>query len=211
MYYKHKQPVRCPHQWSMNPSSKTTMTLAMTGIWVWMSMAQVTSMLAIFWKSFTTMLKLKNQRIRIVSAQCQLQRWNRKTQWNCFSREMQAKLNFTIAQIVIFGNFIFSHKLKRHLIWFDFTFDIHSNEVDWCQSADDELSTVGPNLSQSEQPAVSSRYRCGYCHQTSNWKHVIEVCARYVWAFTNKTPLKIFCSNIFHSVIAVWSIIHQHL
>lgn len=55
-------------------------------------------------------------------------------------------------------------------------FDINSNEIEWSQSPADELVTICPNTKlPPEQPTVNLRYRCGYCHQTSNWKHVIEV------------------------------------
>lgn len=54
-------------------------------------------------------------------------------------------------------------------------FDINSNAVDWNQCESGELQTICPNIKQFNHQMANSRYRCGYCQQMSNWKHVIEV------------------------------------
>lgn len=39
------------------------------------------------------------------------------------------------------------------------------------------------NYSPNENINVGPSYRCGYCHQLSNWKHVIEVCSFVLFYF----------------------------
>lgn len=51
-----------------------------------------------------------------------------------------------------------------------------SNEIDLTG----ELPSHCPITKPTEQQTANSRYRCGYCHQTSNWKHVIERHCRLV-------------------------------
>lgn len=55
-----------------------------------------------------------------------------------------------------------------------------SNEVDWKDSVTEELPTIYPGIKASEKQISHSSYRCGYCHQMSNWKHVIERHCRLV-------------------------------
>lgn len=44
----------------------------------------------------------------------------------------------------------------------------------------EESPTVYPGTKASEKQISHSSYRCGYCHQMSNWKHVIERHCRLV-------------------------------
>lgn len=53
----------------------------------------------------------------------------------------------------------------------------YSNVVDcsnWTDAIVEDTSSFYPTL-RNVASVQSSLFRCGYCHQTSNWKHVIEV------------------------------------
>lgn len=52
----------------------------------------------------------------------------------------------------------------------------------------DEASSLGTSVTGWRDPAP---YRCGHCHQVSNWKHVIQV------FLTNIHNVKVCCKHCF--------------
>lgn len=53
-------------------------------------------------------------------------------------------------------------------------YDIFRNQINW-NDCDVKDTPVNCTPTKTERNVPSSQYRCGFCHQISNWKHVIEV------------------------------------
>lgn len=118
-------------------------------------------------------------------------------------------MQFSVLHIILIHSInVLSYREKKKKCSFSKFF--HRNEIDnneiFCGDINEKK--FSENILKLEFPLkTASNYRCGYCRQTSNWKHVIEVCALHVPFFFqfHKMSISYHFRNVYDFIFFLFS------